>query len=66
MKLTIDLTDHQSLALAQMVKRFGWDHAVMLSNRYDKYPDGRAEADHILEAVCVVQRALREQGMAPR
>lgn len=66
MKVSLELTDHQALALAQMIKRIGWDDLVRLSNRYDKYPDGAAEADHMLAAINVLQRALRDEGMAPR
>lgn len=66
MKVTVTLTDHQAMALAQMTKRICWEDIVRLSNRYDKYPDGQAEADHMLDGINALRRALAEKGYAPR
>lgn len=65
-KLQLDLSEHQAMALAEMVKRICWEHIYDLCNRFDPYPDGRAEADHMLDCIHVLQRALREKGFAPR
>ena len=61
-KINLDLPDDEAMALAQMVKRLGYDDAERLSSRYD----GGAERDLMLSGVDKLQRALREAGFAPR
>jgi len=52
----------QAEALAQLAKRFGWDHADSLSRQFD----GGVERDAMLAGVLTLQRALAEAGFAPR
>jgi len=61
-KVTVDLPDDEAMALAQLVKRLGYDDAERLSSRYD----GGAERDRMLAGVNKLQRALAEAGFAPR
>jgi hypothetical protein len=65
-KIKLDLTEDQAGALAQMCKRMCHSHFVELSSRFSKYPDGRLEIDHMMEAEAVLARALRDEGFAPR
>ena len=62
MKLTVELTEDQAMALAQMCKRFLYEDAQRFGNRFD---NGR-EADLILDAVSRIQRGLKQEGFAPR
>ena len=62
MKLTVELTEEQAMALAQMCKRFLHEDAQRFGNRFD---DGR-EASLIMEAVTRVERGLKQEGFAPR
>lgn len=50
------------MALAEMAKRFTYEHAVKLSNHYD----GGRERDDMLAAICELQRKLARAGFAPR
>ena len=61
-KVTLDLPPDEAMALAQMVKRLGYDDAERLSSRYD----GGHERDLMLAGVNKLQRALAEAGFAPR
>jgi hypothetical protein len=61
-KIVLELPDDQAMALAQMVKRLGYDDAERLSSRYD----GGQERDAMLSGVDKLQRALAEAGFAPR
>jgi hypothetical protein len=61
-KVTVDLPPDEAMALAQMVKRLGYDDAERLSSRYD----GGHERDLMLAGINKLQRALREAGFAPR
>jgi hypothetical protein len=61
-KITVDLPPDEAMALAQMVKRLGYDDAERLSSRYD----GGHERDLMLAGINKLQRALREAGFAPR
>jgi hypothetical protein len=61
-KVTVDLPPEEAMALAQMVKRLGYDDAERLSSRYD----GGHERDLMLAGVDKLQRALAEAGFAPR
>lgn len=58
----LDLDPEQAMALAQLCKRFTWEHAKSLSNAHD----GGQERDLMLDAVGVLARALAEKGYAPR
>jgi hypothetical protein len=60
--ITLDIPDDQAMALAQLVKRLGYDDAERLSSRYD----GGAERDAMLAGVDNLQRALAQAGFAPR
>lgn len=60
--ITVTLSPERAMALAQMCKRFGFDHAVSLSSPHD----GGRERDEMLEGVAALQRSLREAGYAPR
>lgn len=57
--VTVELTDSQALALAQFVKRVGWQEFRACAVDDD-------EAYAIRSAVDQVQRALAEQGYSPR
>jgi hypothetical protein len=61
-KITVDLPPGEAMALAQMVKRLGYDDAERLSSRYD----GGHERDLMLGGINKLQRALAEAGFAPR
>lgn len=55
----------EAFAFAQMLKRFGYDDAAKYASRFDKY-DGRCEQDVIWCAIQMIERQLKEQGIAPR
>lgn len=57
--VTVELTDPQAWALAQLVKRFGFDDAERLSV-------DRNEASVMIDAVVRLQQALDEAGYSPR
>jgi hypothetical protein len=61
-KITVDLPPDEAMALAQLVKRLGYDDAERLSSRYD----GGHERDLMLAGVDKLQRALADAGFAPR
>jgi len=61
-KVTVDLPPDEAMALAQLIKRLGYDDAERLSSRYD----GGAERDLMLAGINKLQRALAEAGFAPR
>jgi hypothetical protein len=61
-KVTVDLPPDEAMALAQLVKRLGYDDAERLSSRYD----GGHERDLMLAGVDKLQRALAEAGFGPR
>ena len=62
MKIVLELPNDQAMALAQLVKRLGYDDAERLSSRYD----GGLERDAMLAGVDNLRRALAEAGFAPR
>jgi hypothetical protein len=57
--VTIELPFHQMLALAQFAKRVGWTD--IRANTIDL-----EEAHEVREALHVLQKALAEEGFAPR
>jgi hypothetical protein len=61
-KIVLDLPPEQGHALAQFVKRTGFDDCQRLGNRHD----GGVEAEQMWSAVQKLQRALAESGYAPR
>jgi hypothetical protein len=61
-RVTVDLPNDEARALAQMVKRLGYDDAERLSSRYD----GGEERDAMLAGIAKLQRALAAAGFAPR
>jgi hypothetical protein len=63
--IPLELPFDEAAALAQLVKRIGYDDCVRLSSQFDRY-SGRTEADVMWSAVCMLQRELAEAGFAPR
>jgi hypothetical protein len=61
-RLAVDLSEEQAEALAKMVRRFRWEDAERLANRFD----GGRERERILEAIARLERALADAGVAPR
>ena len=61
-KVILELPADEARALAQLVKRLGYDDAERLSSRYD----GGEERDTMLSGVDKLRRALAEAGFAPR
>ena len=61
-KIILDLPLDEARALAQFVKRTGFDDCKRLASRYD----GGAEAEAMWEAICKLQTALAEAGHASR
>jgi hypothetical protein len=53
-KVVVELPPDEAMALAQLVKRLGYDDAERLSSRYD----AGAERDAMLAGVDKLQRAL--------
>lgn len=64
MILDIDITEAEAMALAQLCKRFTWDHAVNLS--VPIHNDGGRERDAMLSGTCRLADALARHGFAPR
>jgi hypothetical protein len=62
MKIALDLPADEARALAQFVKRTGYDDCKRLGSRYD----GGEEADAMWQAVMKLQRALAAAGFNPR
>jgi dissimilatory sulfite reductase (desulfoviridin) alpha/beta subunit len=58
-RVSVDLSDAQAWALAQFVKRVGWQE--FRSNAQDD-----DEAHAIRDAVDVLQKAFKEAGYSPR
>lgn len=56
LQVKMALTAEEAYALAQMCKRFTYEHAVSLADRYD----GGKERDHILDATAILGRSLGE------
>jgi len=52
-------------ALAQFVKRLGYDDCVRKGGLYVFY-SGRTEADVMWAALCILQRELAAAGFSPR
>jgi hypothetical protein len=61
-RIILELPVDEARALAQLVKRLGYDDAARLSSRYD----GGEERDAMLSGINRLQRALAEAGFAPR
>ncbi len=61
-KIILDLPPDEARALAQFVKRTGFDDCKRLASRYD----GGVEAEEMRAAIQKLQRALAESGYAPR
>jgi hypothetical protein len=61
-KVTVELPSDEASALAQLMKRLGYDDAERLSSRYD----GGEERDAMLSSIDKMRRALAEAGFAPR
>jgi hypothetical protein len=63
--IPLRLPSDEATALAQLVKRTGYDDCVRLSSRFDRY-NGRAECDVMWSAVNLLRTALAEAGFSPR
>jgi hypothetical protein len=61
-KIAFELPPDEARALAQFVKRTGFDDCERLGSRYD----GGVEAEAMWEAIRKLQTALAEAGHAPR
>jgi hypothetical protein len=61
-KITVELPTDEAKALAQLVKRLGYDDAERLSSQYD----GGEERDAMLSGIDKLRRVLAEAGFAPR
>ena len=61
-KVILELLADEARALAQLVKRLGYDDAERLSSRYD----GGEERDAMLSSIDKLGRALAAAGFAPR
>ena len=60
--IQLDLAPTEAWALAQMTKRFTFEHAASLSVRHD----GGRERDAMLGGICALERALTDSGFTPR
>lgn len=60
--IQLGLAPSDAWALAQMTKRFTYEHATSLSVRHD----GGRERDTMLNGISTLQRALADAGFAPR
>ena len=58
-RITVELSEREAEALAQMVKRMSFDDVLKLAG-------GHPEAHDMLAALLKVKRALADQGYAPR
>jgi hypothetical protein len=61
-KIVLDLPPEQGHALAQFVKRTGFDDCARLASRYD----GGEERDEMWAAINKLRTALAEAGFNPR
>ena len=61
-KIIVNIPDHEAMALAQLCKRFTYEHAQRLSSRHD----AGLECDAMLDGILALQRALADAGFAPR
>ena len=61
-KIILELPPDEARALAQMVKRLGFDHCKRLASRYD----GGVEAEEMWAAIQKLQSALKDSGFNPR
>lgn len=62
LEIVVKLTEPRANALAQLVKRFGYEDACRLSNAFD----GGQERDNMIDAIIDLSAALHERGFAPR
>ena len=63
--IPLELPFDEAAALAQLVKRIGYNDCAKLANKHLTY-NGRCESDVMWSAVCMLQRELAEAGFAPR
>jgi hypothetical protein len=61
-KVVLELPPEQGHALAQFVKRLGFDDCQRLGSRYD----GGEESEEMWAAIQKLQTALAEAGFRPR
>lgn len=64
-RLTADLPPNEAMALAEFLKRIGYEDCAKFASPFTTY-DGVSEADTIWSAVLICQRALARLGYAPR
>jgi hypothetical protein len=60
--IALRLPADEAMALAQLVKRLGYDDAERLSSRYD----GGQERDAMIAGIDKLQRTLKDAGFNPR
>jgi hypothetical protein len=60
--IALRLPADEAMALAQLVKRLGYDDAERLSSRYD----GGQERDAMIAGIDKLQRVLKDTGFNPR
>lgn len=63
--IPLELPPEEATALAQLVKRVGYDDCIRFASKFVFY-SGRTEADTMWSAVRMVQGRLAEAGFAPR
>jgi len=63
--IPFELPRDEAAALAQFVKRIGYEDCVRFASKFVFY-SGRSEADTMWSAVRMVQRQFAEAGFAPR
>lgn len=61
-QVTMDVSEAEAMALAQMAKRFTYEDAARLSVKYDR---GR-ERDCMLRGIQTLRDSLAQCGFAPR
>lgn len=65
--IPLELPPDEAAALAQLVKRIGYNDCAKFANKRMVYGlQARSEADVMWSAICMLQRELAEAGFAPR
>jgi hypothetical protein len=65
--IPLELPFDEAAALAQLVKRIGYDDCARLASKTVTYGPGRRFEAHVMwSAICMLQRELAEAGFAPR
>ena len=59
LKIEIETSSHETIAFAQLLKRFSWSDARSNATSDD-------EAQMMINVICKIQRSLNEQGVFVR